>query len=194
MTDDILEFVPKDMVILLDYSEEECLQSFAFNELKLDDTMKPFRKRELVSLQAERILDLVDAVNPNKPLEPRMRRYLSASANVVFATGEGSLREVVRCLQDPDSRNAYIQKVSEGDMFKYLRTKIDELNELTDYKKDGIGNKDDRVSGILDRISLLREDFKLECMFDKDPCDNINFVDELEKGKLILIKIVAYEQ
>ena len=189
MTDDILEFVPKDMVILLDYSEEECLQSFAFNELKLDDTMKPFRKRELVSLQAERILDLVDAVNPNKPLEPRMRRYLSASANVVFATGEGSLREVVRCLQDPDSRNAYIQKVSEGDMFKYLRTKIDELNELTDYKKDGIGNKDDRVSGILDRISLLREDFKLECMFDKDPCDNINFVDELEKGKLILIKM-----
>lgn len=193
MTDDILAFVPMDRVVLLDYSDEKCLQSFAFNELKFNDNMSAFKKRELVGLQAERVLDLIDAINPTKPLEPRMRRYLSAAATVVFATGQSSLKEVVRCLQSPEARNEYIQIVSEGDMYKFLRTKIDDLNELTDYKKDSFSNKDDRVSGILDRISLLREDFKLEYMFDKDPVDNVDFVQALEDKKLIIIKMPQAE-
>lgn len=187
MTDDILEYVPREKVVLLDYGDENCLQGFAFNELNFNEDMSIFKQRELVSLQSERVLDLVDAINPNKPLEPRMRRYLSAASNVVFATGETSLKEVVRCLQSPDVRNEYIDKVSNKQIIKYLQTKVDELLELTDYKSGE--NKNDRVSGILDRISLLREDFKLEYMFDMDTSNNIDFVEELEKGKLIIIKM-----
>lgn len=190
MSEDIISFVPKDRLVILDYSDENCMQSFAFNELNFNNCSSAFKKRQLISQQAERVLDFVDAVNPNKPLEPRMRKYLSAASNVVFATGECTLKEVVHCLQSPEARSDYISKVYETDLAQYLETKISELGELTD--KNG-GNKDDRVNGILDRISLLREDFKLEYMFDKDVKDNINFTEELEKGKLIIIKMPQAE-
>jgi len=47
----------------------------------------------------------------------------------------------------------------------------------------------DRIEGVLDRISLLREDFKLKYMFNKDSKNNIDFVEALEQGKTIIVRM-----
>lgn len=103
-----------------------------------------------------------------------MRKYLSASANVVFATGENSLKEVVKTLEEWEIIHKYIDLLNEEEK-GYLQDEIKALDDLDEWSKvtkdnpasEVIGTKDSKLEGILDRISLLREDFKLKYMFNK---------------------------
>jgi len=125
-----------------------------------------------------------------------MRKYLSAAANVVFATGENSLKEVVKCSEYFDVRSSYINKLNAEEL-EFLEDEVKSLQDIDDYSKPTkeypiptlIGTKMDRIEGILDRISLLREDFKLKYMFNKGSKGNIDFVEALESGKTIIVRM-----
>lgn len=196
LSEDIMNSLPKEDTIVLDYTKEKDIQGFAFNEFKIDSKMSVFERLSLTNLQAQQILTFVDSINEDQPLQARMRKYLSAAANVVFATGENSLKEVVKCLEEHDSRGFYISKLADEEK-EYLQDEIKSLQALDEFSKitkDNsvpkiTGTKDDRIDGILDRISLLREDFKLKFMFNKGSKGNIDFVKELEKGKTITIRM-----
>lgn len=201
LTEEVLKFVPKEDVILLDYSKEECIQGFAFNELSVDKKIDPYSKIKMASMQAQRVLELVNSINLDNQLAPRMRKYLTAAATVVFATGECSLKSVIACLENHEKRHGYIKSITDKRQIEFLESKINDLYELDDWskptKEDPIpvvcGTKDSRIDGILDRISLLREDFDLEYMFNKGEKGNINIAEELEKGKLIIVKMLQDE-
>ncbi|WP_238886359.1 hypothetical protein [Clostridium sp. YIM B02551] len=196
MSNEIISYLPEEDLIILDYTIENDIQGFAFNEFKLDHKMNIFEKLSLTNLQAQQVLTFVDAINQDQPLQARMRKYLSAAANVVFATQETSLKEVIKCLENHEDRRIYINKLSNKEK-EYLEEEIKSLNELDEYSKvtktnlesNVVGTKLDRIDGIIDRISLLREDFKLKYMFNKGSKGNINFAEELEKGKTILIRM-----
>jgi hypothetical protein len=196
LTEDIIKYLPKEDTIVLDYTTPEGIQGFAFNEFKIDESMTVFEKLRLTNLQAQQIITFVDSINADQPLQARMRKYLSAAANVVFASGETSLKEAVKCLEHHVIRHSYIDRLSEEEK-EYLEDEITSLLELDEYSKptkdnpikEVIGTKYDRVDGILDRISLLREDFSLKYMFNKGSNGNIDFAEELEKGKTILIRM-----
>lgn len=196
MSQEVIGYLPKEDVIILDYTKPENLQGFAFNEYKINSDMSVFDKLNLANLQAQQVLTFVDSINGEQPLQARMRNYLSASANVVFANGENSLKEVVRCLEDFEVREIYISKLSDEER-ELLQEEIKDLERLDEYSKITVGNpiaikigtKNDKIDGILDRISLLREDFKLKYMFNKGSKGNINFADELAKGKTIIIRM-----
>ncbi|WP_026884143.1 hypothetical protein [Clostridium akagii] len=91
-------------------------------------------KISLTNLQAEQILTFVDSINEVQPLQARMRKYLSAAANVVFATGENSLKQVVKCLEDHVTRTFYISKLLDEEK-QYLEDKIKLLQDLDEYSK-----------------------------------------------------------
>lgn len=196
MSEEVIGYLKKDDMIVLDYTKEECMQGFAFNEFKIDSEMSTFEKLNLTNLQAQQILTFVDSINQEQPLQARMRKYLSSAANVVFATGENSLKEVVNCLENHIDRADYINRLTLEEK-EFLVEEVKALNELDEYSKitkDNpvpivIGTRNDRVDGILDRISLLREDFKLKYMFNKGSKGNIDFVEELEKGKVIIVRM-----
>ncbi|MCB2297829.1 type IV secretory system conjugative DNA transfer family protein [Clostridium tagluense] len=196
MSDDVIKSLPTEDMIILDYTKAANIQAFAFNEFKISDDMDTFEKLELTNKQAQQILTFVDSINAEQPLQARMRKYLSAAANVVFASGENSLKEVVKCLECYEVRASYIKLLNEEE-FKFLEDEIKSLQDLDEYSKASakeplqyiIGTKMDRIDGILDRISLLREDFKLKYMFNKNSSNNIDFAEELEKGKTIIIRM-----
>lgn len=196
MSEEIINYLPSNDMIILDYTKESDIQGFAFNEFKIDDKMNAFKKLSLTNLQAQQILTFVDSINAEQPLQARMRKYLSASANVVFATGENSLKEVVKCLENHEVRSFYLNKLALEEK-EFLEDEIKSLQELDEYSKitrdnpisNIVGNKNDRIDGVLDRISLLREDFKLKFMFNKGAKGNIDFAEELEKGKTIIIRM-----
>lgn len=196
MSQEVISYLPKEDVIILDYTKASDIQGFAFNEFKITGNMTTFEKLELTNKQAQQILTFVDSINAEQPLQARMRKYLSASANVVFATGENSLKEVVKCLEDYETRAFYINKLNKEEL-EFLEDEIKSLNDLDEYSKVTAkepdkyvtGTKMDRIDGILDRISLLREDFKLKYMFNKGDKGNIDFAEELEKGKTIIIRM-----
>ena len=195
MSEEVIGYLPSKDVIILNYTKAEDIQGFAFNEFKFNDDMSTFEKLELTNKQAQQILTFVDSINVEQPLQARMRKYLSASANVVFASGENSLKEVVRCLENYETRAFYINKL-EGEEKEFLEDEINDLRALDEYSKPSakeeryiVGTKNDRIDGIIDRISLLREDFKLKYMFNKGSKGNIDFAEQLEKGKTIIIRM-----
>ena len=192
LTEEVLNYLPKDDVLILDYSDERTIQGFAFNEFSVNG-LNSFQKVKMANFQAQQVLELINAINMEQPLQARMRKYLIAAATVVFYTGETSLKEVCECLEDHVTRTKYIN-LAKGEV--YLSDKIKYLEELhewskatkIDYQEKIIGTRESRIDGLLDRISLLKEDFSLEFMFNKGGMDYINFSNELEKGKVIIIK------
>lgn len=195
LSDDIIRNTPAEDLLVLDYTKPKDIQSLAFNEYKADADMNVFDRLDLMNKQAQQILTFVNSINTDQPLQARMRKYLSSATNVVFATGESRFKEVVNVLEDYQIRAEYINKLSPEEM-ELLEDEVKNLRDLDDYSRATakepsviIGTKMDRIDGILDRISLLREDFKLKYMFNKSADNNIDFAKELEKGKTIIIRM-----
>lgn len=200
LSDALIKALPKDDVIVLDYTQNKNLQSFAFNEYDISKVKDEDKKVELANLQAQQLIAFVDSINTEQPLQARMRKYLSGASNIVFTTGENSLKKVVDCLEDYKIRKSYLDKLTPyqrellSDEIRYME-ELDEWSKPTkaDPVPQVIGTQDSKIEGILDRISLLKEDFKLKYMFNKNSKDNINFAEELEKGKIIIIKMPQNE-
>lgn len=201
LTEEVLKYIPKEDVIVLDYSDDKCMQGFAFNEVANLTQLSPFQKIKNANLQVMQFVELINAINDeSQPLQARMRKYLIASGTVVLCTGETSLKAIIDCLEDCEIRDTYINRL-DVELLPLLEDKIKILRELDDYSKptkdnpvpEVIGNKDSKIDGILDRVSLLKEDVALEYMFNKGSKNNIDFAKELESGKLIIIKMLQDE-
>lgn len=199
LTEEVLKY-RKDAIVL-DYSKENCMQGFAFNEVKNIKMETPLQRVKNANLQVMQFLELVNAINDEaQPLQARMRKYLVAAGTVAFCTGETSLKSIIDCLEDHEVRKEYIDKLDKK-LIPYLEDKIKILKELDEFSKPTkdnpetyvIGTKESRIEGILDRVSLLKEDIYLEYMFNKGDTDNIDLAKELEKGKLIIIKMLQDE-
>lgn len=187
----IESIVDKNKLIILDLSTEKGIQSFCYNEIKFTPEMTLFEKQALSNKKAEMTIQLVDAINDNgEPLSPKMGRYLSAAANIVYLNQNTTLKDVVKCLQDYEYRNKLLDNL-DNKLQEELEEEIMALRELNEINKQGTicGTKDSKIEGILDRVTLLNRDFYLKRMYKKSPIENIDFAEELEHGKVILIRM-----
>lgn len=200
LSDSIKEYVEDENIIELDMANPDTIQGLGYNEIKVDESMTSFEKISLANLQSQQVMSLIDSISVGDPLSCRMRRFLNASANVVFAQGNSSVRNVVECLERHEKRLKYIENLDD-ELKKLLEDEVETLNELNEYSKvskkeaeEGmvpqvIGTYSSKIEHILDRIGMLREDFKLKYMYNKPLDDNINLVDAMNKGKVVLIKM-----
>lgn len=199
LSDSIKEAIaPKDLVEL-DLSTQDSLQGFGFNEIVLTDDMSDFEKLKLANLQAMQIMSLVDSINPDSPLTARMRRFLSAAANVVFVQKYNSLKNVIECLENHEKRKVYIDGLTQAQR-EHLEDEVHALEELDEYSKatkdcppEVIGTSSSKIDHILDRVALLREDFKLKFMYNLNLNNNIDFVECMDSGKVVLLKMKESE-
>lgn len=188
----IEKVVPKDRLMILDFSTEEGLQALSYNEVKFSEGMTWFEKQALANKKTELTIELINSINETgEPLSPKMERYLCAATDIVYLNEEATLRDVIRCLQDYRYRDEIINCIPEE--LKYeLKDGIQSLEELDEWNKAGtekIGTKDSKIEGILDRITLLKRDFYLKKMFNKNNSNNIDFVNAMEQGKVILVRM-----
>lgn len=200
LSETIKGYVDKNKVIELDMASEDTIQGLGYNEILITDKMSSFEKMKLANLQSQQIMSLIDAVSVGDPLSSRMRRFLNAAANIVFVQGYNSVKNVVECLERFDKRLLYIDGLSD-ELKIYLEEEITTINELNEYSKvskkeeaEGmspqvIGTYSSKIEHILDRIGMLREDFKLKYMYNRPLNKNINLVDVMNNGKILLIKM-----
>lgn len=200
LSETIKGYVDKSKVIELDMASEDTIQGLGYNEIFITDKMSSFEKMKLANLQSQQIMSLIDSVSVGDPLSSRMRRFLNAAANIVFVQGYNSVKNVVECLERFDKRLDYINSLSD-ELKNYLEEEITTINELNEYSKvskkeleEGmspqvIGTYASKIEHILDRIGMLREDFKLKYMYNKSLDKNINLVDVMNEGKILLIKM-----
>ena len=178
-------------VIILDFSKEDGLQSFAYNELRFTNNMSWFEKQELANKKSQLVLELVNSINVNgDPLSPKMEKFLMAASDIVNLDDKATLKDIMKCLQNYRFRDKVIKSIPE-EIKGALEDEIFALRELDDVNKEGnvIGTRDSKIEGILDRLTLLKRDFYLKQMFNKSPEGNLDFSKALEEGKFILIRM-----
>lgn len=196
----IKSYVPKNKLIELDMAQEKTIQGLGYNEILITKDMSSFDKLKLANLQSQQVMSLIDSISVGDPLSSRMRRFLNASANIVFVQGKNSIKNVVECLENHKKRSEYINNLN-TELKQLLEDEITTLNELNEWSKvssrdakegikpEIIGTSTSKIEHILDRISMLREDFKLKYMFNKGLEDNINLVECMNQSKVVLIKM-----
>ena len=202
LSEDLKKYIPSNKLIEIDLGNKDTIQGLGFNEVKITDDMDEFNRLKYANLQSQQIMDLIDSISVGDPLSSRMRRFLNAAANLVFSLGYNSVRNVVECLENYKKRLFYIEQLKEFPNLKYnLEDEINTLNELNEWSKisakevkegakaEIIGTREAKIEHILDRVSMLREDFKLKYMFNKSLEDNINLVECMEQGKIVLFKM-----
>lgn len=199
LSNTIKKITPTNRLIEIDLSKESDLQGLGYNEIEVKEDMSNYDKLTLANLQAQQVMALIDSISIGDPLSSRMRRFLSAAANVVFVQGKSRIRDVVDCLQDYKKRERYINNLNEELMIQ-LEDEVGYLKELDEWSKatkneqsKKIGTVDSKIEHILDRIAMLREDFKLKYMYKKDIKNNINLVECMEENKVVLIKMKESE-
>lgn len=204
LSNEIAKSVPKDKLLVIDLSNPEHLQSFAYNEYKVTGTT-PFDVIESANLHQQQLLALVDAIAFENPLSSQMRKYFTSACDVVLVNDGMCLRDVIDCLENYDKRHQFIDKLP-GTYKEYLIDQINTLLELDDVKDVKVKEVDEagkettrtevrgatkysKIEHIMDRINLIREDLRMRLMFNKSPKDNIDFVEAMDEGKVILIKM-----
>ena len=191
LSDNIKAITPADKLLEIDCSNINQLQTFSYNELKISDDMDIYTKISIAMQKAQQLQILLDAINDdNSKLTPRMLRYLYAGATVVFFNNSNaSFKNVIDVLLDPAKRENIINSLS-VESKEILIDEIDDLKELTKKDKKGnMENVDNKIDGIIDRISWLKTNFYTKLAFTKDSKDNIDFIEAINQNKVILIKI-----
>lgn len=196
LAEDIKNITPRERFIEIDLSNPKHVQSLAYNELKIKKDMNKDEILKVARRKTNFILQLVNTMNVDeKQLAPKMRKYLGAASRIAFCNPNTSFKDILRILQNHIYRNKFINSLSE-ELKLELEESILSLNELDDYSKETkdkpsviCGTKDNKIEGIIDRIDLLRENLVIDSMLSKDPKDNIDFIEAMEQGKVILIRM-----
>lgn len=197
LAEQIKSITPVDRLIEIDLSNPKHVQSLAYNEVKVKEGMIKDEVLKIARMQANYVLQLVNIINnDDKQLAPKMRKYLGAAARVAFCSPGTSMKDILKILQSHIVRHEFIDKLSD-ELKIDLEDSIISLEELDDYTKvtkDNpiskiCGTKDNKIEGIIDRIDLLRENLVIDSMLSKDPKDNVDFVDAMEQGKVVLIRM-----
>lgn len=191
LSESIKTIAPRDKLIEIDCSNPNHIQSFAYNELTLNDNATDYEKIANATLHTQQIAVLLDSINDDtSKLSPKMLKYLYAAGTVVFASKKyASLKDVINCLTIPKYRHNYIDELTDS-LNELLEDEIITLKELDKVDKNGsVSNNDSKIEGIIDRSIHLKTSSHTKLAFMKSSKENLSFVELLEQNKVILIKI-----
>lgn len=190
---DVCGAIDKDKILNIDLSDSKVLQGLGFNELYVESN-DPFEVYKSAKMQTSQLVDYINSINLNSELEPRMNRYLKASALVVFINN-GSIKDVFDVLEDFEKRDIFINKVPRNQLDN-LQEYILALRELDDKSKatkdcpsEVIGTKISYIQGILNRLDIIKSNTYMELMLKKSCENNVNLIDEVQKNQLICLRM-----
>ena len=188
LAESIKKITPKDKLIEIDCSNVNQLQGFCFNELICSSPDK-YRKLAKCMEKSSQLYMLLNTINAETKLTPRMLRYFNAACTISFyKNSNSSFKEVIKILTNPKTRRDLIELLS-GNEKVLLDDEINDLKELDKENKNGdIENYDTKIDGIIDRISILKTNLYTKLAFNKSAETNIDFVKALNENKVILIK------
>ena len=194
LANNIKAITPVDKLIEIDCTNPRQLQTFSYNEYKYKETDTEYEKVDICMQKGQQYNMLLDTINDVKSeLSPRMLRYLNAASTIVFRVNQNaSLKDIIDMLKSPDKRDEYIELLPQ-EAKDLLKDEIDDLEELSKRDKKGnVENADSKIDGILDRISKLKSSsIFTKLAYINNSNNNIDFIEAINEGKVILIKIPA---
>jgi hypothetical protein len=185
MSESVARYVPCVKVNLADRNN---LFALAYPEVQpVGDTWHRLEVANMLSRQTEYLLN---SLAPD-PLTPKMSRYLDAACKVVFIHENAKVDDVITVLLNWQVRNEYIRKAKYSGCFKDNDMELLDLDNLHERDDKGriTGTRENKIDGIIDRITILNKDIYLRTMLKADINYNQNFSQWIDEGKTILIQI-----
>lgn len=188
LAESIKQITPRDRLIEIDCSNPDQLQGFCYNELICNSNDK-YRKLAKCMEKGTQLHILLNTINADTKLTPRMLRYFYAACTVVFYKNfNASFKKIIEILLYPDIRKNFLETLSENEK-KLLSDEIKDLYDLDKVNKNGIiENYDSKIDGIIDRISVLKTNLYTKLAYNTPGNNNIDFVKALDNNKVIIIK------
>lgn len=194
LANNIKSITPKDRLIEIDCTNPKLLQTLSYDEYKYKENDSEYEKVDICMQKAQQYNMLLDTINDvNSSLTPRMLRYLNAAATIAFRVNQySSFKYIIDILKNPSKRDETISMLPPGAK-DLLQDEIDDLEELSKRDKKGnVENADSKIDGILDRISKLKSSsIFTKLAYIKSSENNVDFIDAINEGKVILVKIPA---
>lgn len=174
--------------IKIDLSNPSNLFAMAYPEITPGaSAWDKLKTANILSRQVEYLINsLVE-----EPLKPRMTRYLDAACKVVFIHEGAKICDVINVLMNWKVRNEYIRKAKYSECFDENDMEIVDLDSLHDRDNEGkiVGTKENKIDGIIDRLTVLQKDIYLRAMLKANINYEQNFSKWIDEGKVILIQI-----
>lgn len=194
LSDELAAVISKDKILNIDCKQWETLQGFGHNEIMPKDG-SIFELYNCAKMKAAKLKELINLVNDgDNDLEGRMERYLEYAALVVFVCN-GSVNDTFKVLKQHTLRHEYIEKIP-TELRETMGEYVEELLEIDEWSKgtkdcpsEIIGTKQGHISAILSRVHRLKQNAYIEMMLKKETDNNINLINEMQKGKLICIRM-----
>lgn len=194
LSDELAAVIPKEKILNIECDVWDTLQGFGYNEIVPKDN-SIFELYNCAKMKAAKLKELINLVNNGESdLEGRMERYLEYASLVVFVCN-GSVNDVFNVIKNHVVRHKYIDSIP-GELKELMSEYIEELLEIDEWSKatkdtpaEIIGTKQGHISAILSRVHRLKENTYIEMMLKKSTNNNINLMDEMQKGKLICIRM-----
>lgn len=183
----------EDKLFIIDLADPKQAQAFGFNEVWNREHKDTEELLEIANMQTQKMIAFINAINPDAELSTRMRRSLAAACNVVFIQPGTSMRDVIDCCVDYRKRAEFIKNIP-PELINELHDDIYNLRDMDQYgslkqdKDTVVDTKEKKIEFILDRINILMEDIKLKRMFNKPIEQNVDFMELMNQGKIILIR------
>ena len=206
LSENIIRNIPKEKVVVIDFSDYSCKEGFSFNEINMiRDMDNPMSRYECAGLQNALITQFIDSLG-DEEFSASMGRYLDAACSAVLIHEDKSINDIVKCLENYKTRFEYMQKLEEfkemmpEEYKELIEDDLTALEELNEYKEIKVNNKKtgeveisgtstSKIGGILSRISQLKKNPALKFMYARKPKSNINLAELMQDGKAVFFKL-----
>ncbi|HID0769597.1 TPA: hypothetical protein ACXC99_003694 [Clostridium botulinum] len=194
LSDELANVIPKDKILNINCDKWEELEGLGYNEIiPKDDSI--FELYNCAKMKSAKLKELINLVNDgDSDLEGRMERYLEYASLIVFVC-DGSVDDVFKVLKNHAIRHYYIDNIPE-ELKETMEEYVEELLEIDEWSKatkdcpsEVIGTKQGHISAILSRMHRLKQNTYIEMMLKKETNNNVNLINEMQKGKLICIRM-----
>lgn len=197
LANEIRDYMPNeyaDKLVVLDFSDLDHLLPLAWNEITNShdgSARDKLMKASYIAGNFEYFLETAGELKSETTrLSPRMKRYLSCACKVVFSIDKTNIKDVLDCLMSHDRREHFIRLsgINENS------STVQELRRLDDVDKHGnIVTKYSEISGIVDRASILFNDYMMELLLSTENNNKIDFKYWADNGYCVLIKMSELE-
>lgn len=192
----IMKIVPKELLVLIDLSDEEKMESIAYPEKFYDEKTPLMEKLDIISEKTQLMVQLLNGFSYGENLTSAMRRFYISACYVVYSVNQyACFNDIIECLELYEVRMDFINKIPE-EFREFCSNHVENLMKLNakytsgdDKGKDNKETVESKIERILDRVSVMRESPRLEKMLTKNPLENVNFENCFNEGKVIVIKM-----
>ncbi|MGL5718052.1 MAG: type IV secretion system DNA-binding domain-containing protein [Paraclostridium sp.] len=180
---------PGTNFVNIDLSDFNTLEALANSENMITDDMSIPDLVENAQTQATSLVDFINALNPDFELTGAMEDIVFSAATLNYCFNGKSMKNIFSSIFNHEDRVRVINELDDS-LKDMLSDDIEILKSIDERNREGVvvGTKD--VEGIRTRIRNFRKNITIKQMLNKDPKDNLNFVDLLnQKNTLISIKL-----